>query len=242
MRSLQSFSDAGTPVFADLGRATPALTEATRDLTPFTAASTVALKSLGDAGEAAGPTFRAADPVVKKARDLARSRRRPDHQPGQVPGQHQEDQGLRRPRRPDLQRHRRDQRVRQIRPLHSAASSTLTNCVEYVTAPKSGCTANFDGPGGEASAFDSARRLPADPGRNGGASGGTAATTARPEHLPQSLRPPNRRLNSAKAKGSASASKALEDEEAEAAGERPKNRRPAGRPPQRALLDYLLGP
>ena len=73
MHSLQGFSDAGTPVVSDLDEATPALTEATRHLTPFTAASTVALKALGNAGEASGPTFNAADPVVKKARNLART-------------------------------------------------------------------------------------------------------------------------------------------------------------------------
>ena len=50
-----------------------ALTEATRNLALPTAASTIALKSLGNAGEASGTTFRAADPVVKKARNLART-------------------------------------------------------------------------------------------------------------------------------------------------------------------------
>ena len=79
MHNLKGFSDAATPVFANLDQATPALTEATRNLTPFTAASTVALKSLGNAGEASGPIFAAADPVVKKARDLARTRSQPDH-------------------------------------------------------------------------------------------------------------------------------------------------------------------
>ena len=73
MVSLKAFSDAGAPVFSDFDRATPAFTEATRLLAPFSAASTVALKSLGDVGEVAGPKFRAADPLVKKARDLARS-------------------------------------------------------------------------------------------------------------------------------------------------------------------------
>ncbi len=47
MRSLQGFSDAAAPVFANFGKATPAFTEATRELTPFSEASTVALKSLG---------------------------------------------------------------------------------------------------------------------------------------------------------------------------------------------------
>jgi ABC-type transporter Mla subunit MlaD len=73
MRSLQGFSDAATPVFEDLGTAAPSLTDATRTLTPFSEATTVALKSLGNAGEASGPIFAEADPVVKKARDLAKS-------------------------------------------------------------------------------------------------------------------------------------------------------------------------
>ena len=73
MVSLKSFSDAGTPLFEDFGTAAPSLTDATRTLTPFSEALTVALKSLGDAGEASGPIFAEADPVIKKARDLARS-------------------------------------------------------------------------------------------------------------------------------------------------------------------------
>ena len=39
MRSLQGFSDAATPVFSDLGKAAPALTDATRTLTPFSEAT-----------------------------------------------------------------------------------------------------------------------------------------------------------------------------------------------------------
>jgi ABC-type transporter Mla subunit MlaD len=73
MRSLQGFSDAATPVFSDFGKAAPAFTDATRTLTPFSEATTVALKSLGDAGEASGPIFHEADPVVRKAAELAKS-------------------------------------------------------------------------------------------------------------------------------------------------------------------------
>jgi phospholipid/cholesterol/gamma-HCH transport system substrate-binding protein len=73
MRDLKTFSDAGTPLFEDFGEAAPALTDATRTLTPFSEALTVSLKSLGDAGEASGPYFAEADPVVRKARDLAQS-------------------------------------------------------------------------------------------------------------------------------------------------------------------------
>jgi ABC-type transporter Mla subunit MlaD len=73
MRSLQGFSDAATPVFEDFGTAAPSLTDATETLTPFSEALTVSLKSLGNAGEASGPIFREADPVVRKAGELAKS-------------------------------------------------------------------------------------------------------------------------------------------------------------------------
>jgi len=73
MNSLKGFSDAAAPVFADLGKAAPSLTDATRTLTPFSEATTVALKSLGQTGEESGPIFAEADPVVRKARDLAKS-------------------------------------------------------------------------------------------------------------------------------------------------------------------------
>src|SRR3954449_3454305 len=73
MVSLKSFSDAGTPLFEDFGTAAPSLTDATRTLTPFSEALTVSLKSLGKAGEASGPYFAEADPVVREARDLAKS-------------------------------------------------------------------------------------------------------------------------------------------------------------------------
>jgi phospholipid/cholesterol/gamma-HCH transport system substrate-binding protein len=73
MISLKGFSDATAPVFEDLGTAAPSLTDATRTLTPFSQATTVALKSLGSAGEASGPIFAETDPVVRKARDLAKS-------------------------------------------------------------------------------------------------------------------------------------------------------------------------
>jgi phospholipid/cholesterol/gamma-HCH transport system substrate-binding protein len=73
MVSLKGFSGAATPVLEDLGTAAPSLTDATRTLTPFSEATTVALKSLGNAGEESGPIFRQADPVIQKTRDLAQT-------------------------------------------------------------------------------------------------------------------------------------------------------------------------
>jgi len=73
MRNLGGFADAATPVMEDLGKAAPSLTDATRTLTPFSEATTVALKSLGAAGEASGPIFAEADPVISKTTELAKS-------------------------------------------------------------------------------------------------------------------------------------------------------------------------
>ena len=80
MRSLEGFSNAGTPVLEELGRAAPSLTDATRTLSPFSQSLTVALKSLGKAGEASGPIFAEADPIVRKAGTLARSGVVPTHE------------------------------------------------------------------------------------------------------------------------------------------------------------------
>jgi hypothetical protein len=73
MKNLKEFSDAGTPLLEDLGEAAPSLTTATRTLTPFSEATTVALQSLATAGEASGPVFAQSTPVVKKASKLAKS-------------------------------------------------------------------------------------------------------------------------------------------------------------------------
>jgi ABC-type transporter Mla subunit MlaD len=71
MNNLKEFSDAGTPLLEELGVAAPSLTNATKTLTPFSQATTVALKSLGKAGEESGPVFTEAEPVIRKASKLA---------------------------------------------------------------------------------------------------------------------------------------------------------------------------
>jgi ABC-type transporter Mla subunit MlaD len=73
MSNLKQFSDAGTPLLEDLGVAAPSFTDATKELTPFSEATTVALKSLASAGEASGPVFAQAQPVVKTASKLAKT-------------------------------------------------------------------------------------------------------------------------------------------------------------------------
>lgn len=77
MRDLRYFSDQGLPTTVALGKAAPSATKATRLLTPFAAASTVSLRSLGEAGEASGPLFRQADKAVVAGRNLAKAGKRP---------------------------------------------------------------------------------------------------------------------------------------------------------------------
>jgi ABC-type transporter Mla subunit MlaD len=238
MRNLQTFSDAGTPVFENLDRATPALTEATRNLTPFTAASTVALKSLGNAGEASGPTFRAADPVVKKARNLARAGAGPTTNLAKFFVSTQKTKGF-------------DNLVDLI--YNGAAATnefdkyghlirslvTLQDCAEYLIAPKSGCHATFDNEG-EASAFDSNAVYARIQEEMAQLSGGTAATTLGPSTFlnPSTPAEPTPELGEGEGLGAESfgAEEEAEGEEEEAGA------RVAPTAPQRALLDYLLGP
>lgn len=77
MISLRGFSDQAQPVFATLGAAAPSLTRVTRELRPFSAAATVAFKSLGNAAEASTPDLVTSDSVVKQLRNLSRQASRP---------------------------------------------------------------------------------------------------------------------------------------------------------------------
>jgi phospholipid/cholesterol/gamma-HCH transport system substrate-binding protein len=160
MRELQGFSDAATPVFEDFGTAAPSLTDATRTLAPFSEALTVSLRSLGAAGEASGPLFREADPVVRKARDLAKSGVLPTNELAKLFTSLRKTGGW-------------DGLVELI--YNSTASLngfdqyghfgrtrvTLSNCLEYEPSQNgaSGCVARFNGPGHPESANTSASDL-----------------------------------------------------------------------------------
>ncbi len=147
MDNLKEFSDAGTPLLEDLGVAAPSLTDATRALTPFSEATTVALKSLASAGEKSGPVFAEATPVVKKASKLAKT--------GVIPTT--ELAGL----FTSLQQSRGWQRLTELIYNTTGAINgfdkyghfgralvTLSNCLEYIPtkAGTSGCSARFTGP------------------------------------------------------------------------------------------------
>jgi len=185
MRSLQGFSEAATPTFADLGKAAPSLTEATRDLAPFSGASTVALKSLAATGEEAGPILVEADRIVKKTRDLAESGASPTTKLARFLGAVRESKGWK--YLVDL--------------IYNGAATTngfdeyghfsrtlvtLTNCLEYNVRETSDCSAKFTGQfAAEGSSFDEAaliRLLEEEKARQEGESGGTAALSS---SLPQ---------------------------------------------------------
>jgi len=223
LRTLQGFSDAATPVFTDLGKAAPSFTEATRLLGPFSTASTVALKSLGNAGEIAGPTLRAADPIVRKARDLARSGAGPTTKLAEFFASVKETKGF-------------DGLVDLI--YNGAAATngfdkyghfnrlltTLTNCPEYVASGVSGCVANFTGINAGTSSISSADLQAFFEEENAREAGGTLArpggpTTSLAPAAPTA--PETSKLGDGRRLGAATALPA---------------------PRQRALLDYLLGP
>ena len=147
MKNLKSFSDAGTPLLEDLGEAAPSLTTATRTLTPFSEATTVALKSLATAGEASGPVFAQSTPVVKTASKLAKTGVVPTKELAALFGSLVKTQGW--------------QRLNEL--IYNSAASfngfdqyghygralvTLSNCTDYVTsaAGTSGCDGNYNGP------------------------------------------------------------------------------------------------
>ena len=146
MKNLKVFSDAGTPLLEDLGVAAPSLTSATRTLTPFSEATTVALKSLATAGEASGPVFAEATPVVRKASKLAKTGVVSTRELAALFGSLEETKGW--------------QRLTELIYNSTGAFNgfdqyghygralvTLSNCIPYVTgaAGTSGCDANFNG-------------------------------------------------------------------------------------------------
>jgi phospholipid/cholesterol/gamma-HCH transport system substrate-binding protein len=228
MRSLQGFSDVATPVFADLGKAAPSFTETTQLLTPFSAASTVALKSLGATGEEAGPTLRAADPVVRKTSQLALTGVSPTTSLAKFLASTKETKGF-------------DALTELIYNFTAASNGfdkyghfsrllvTLTNCLEY-EVEASGCSAKFTGQfHAEAGASEAelSSLLQRFEEQEAGEVGGTLA---RPNSPGSSLAPA--------APVSPSASAAPEIAQGHSLGG--KSALPVQR--QRALLDYLLGP
>ncbi len=229
MASFEYFSKAGTPVSESLAKAAPALTQATRALTPFSAASTVSLKSLGANGETAGPKIHAADPVVRKLRDLGLSGATPVSELAEFlvsTREHKGFDGL-----ADLIYNSAGANNEFDQYGHFTRSLTaLTNCIDYVTAPTTGCSANFNGPGSSSTASESdairlyERLQETLSAQSGGTSTGVAPVEPRavaPGQAKPAPAPPSPGLG-----------------ESEGLGAKAK----ATTSSQRALLDYLLGP
>jgi phospholipid/cholesterol/gamma-HCH transport system substrate-binding protein len=229
MASFQYFAETGTPVSESLAKAAPALTEATRALTPFSAASTVSFKSLGANGETAGPKLRAADPVVEKVRELGQTGATPVSELAEVLVSTRQNKGF--DSLADLIYNSAGATNEFDKYGHFTRSLTaLTNCTDYVTEPTSGCSANFNGPGASSSASAaSISSLLSQLGQQlGGKTGGTSSDLAPVE--PQPVAP--------------SKARPAPDPEASGLGEGRElgARAKATTSSNRALLDYLLGP
>jgi len=224
MVSLKAFSDAGAPVFSDFDRATPAFTEATRLLAPFSRASTVALKSLGDVGEVAGPKFRAADPIVKKARDLARSGVTPTSKLAKFLVSTKKTGGWN--GLVDLIYNTTATLNGFDQYGHFARGAVrLTNCLDYTIVAQGECQSNFNGPGArDSSIVSTAELFELMQEQLGEQAGGTTFDPDSASSLSPVPSAPTPGLGQGQQLGGGGTRVAPP---------------PA---PQRALLDYLLGP
>jgi hypothetical protein len=144
-------------VFTDLADAAPATTRLEEALPPFTDAAGEALVSLGDAAEESQQPLVDSDPVIRQLRTLAISA---------APAAKNLDRFLRSMRNNDGFRNL-------LRFVYRATGSfnafddlghfaraflLITNCNDYVTAPQTGCIANFIQAAEEDTESDAARK------------------------------------------------------------------------------------
>jgi ABC-type transporter Mla subunit MlaD len=142
MGELKRFADAGTPLFEDLATAAPAATRATRAVVPFAPAATTALTSLGDAAAASQQPLVDSDPVIRQVRGLAKSAAPAASNLAALLRSFDSKDGFR----------------NVLRLVYRAVGAfngfdnlghfaraflLITNCNDYVTAPQTGCIANF---------------------------------------------------------------------------------------------------
>lgn len=142
MTELGFFAEQGTPVARDLRKAAPSYTAWTKALAPFSEASTVALKGLGDAGDKAGPLFAEALPLVSTATTLSRSGVRPLYDLSALLMSTRESKGF---------DHLMDLFYNFTAAMNGFDSRghfgrTVpwpSNCVDFQSSPETGCGANF---------------------------------------------------------------------------------------------------
>ncbi len=145
MGELQKFAVQATPVAVDLRKAAPGLTGATKALTPFSKAATISVKSLGNTTAAASDDLAGSAPVIRQLRKVAET---------SIPGTKNLNELLNTLRRTGGTKQLMkfiinssnvvngfDQYGHYIR-----AQLQITNCVEYVVAPVTGCDANWSDP------------------------------------------------------------------------------------------------
>ncbi len=145
MVQLQKFAEAGTPVMRDLETAAPGFTGATEALRPFAKAGTGALLSLGNAAEAAGPDLAASDDVINALRKLGESA---------TPGNKALNKLLKTFRKTNGIKYLMDFVLNTSNAFNGfdnlghylRAQLQITNCVEYVITPTTGCDARFVDP------------------------------------------------------------------------------------------------
>lgn len=148
LSKFRSFSDAAQPVTAELGKAAPSLTDATRTLSPFADASTVAVTSLGDAADASGAKLAAADPIIRKSRDLARTAQRPTTDLAALLTSTKRTKGFE--RLMDLIYNTTGSVNGFDDAGHFLRTALIaTNCVDYSIGWASGCDARFEGAAGK---------------------------------------------------------------------------------------------
>ena len=139
---LKQFSEAGTPTFQDLAAAAPAATRATKALGPFADAADTALDLARQAAAKSQAPLVSSDPLIRQVRKLAKSAAPATQKLSALLSSLDERGGFRNLLRFVYRGGRRVQRLRRHRSL-PRAFLLITNCNDYVTAPQTGCIANF---------------------------------------------------------------------------------------------------
>jgi phospholipid/cholesterol/gamma-HCH transport system substrate-binding protein len=256
MSELKRFSDAGTPLFGDLAAAAPAATRATKALGPFADSATTALASLGDAAAASQAPLVGSDPVIKQVRGFANSAAPAATDLAQLLRSFDKKDGFR-----NLLRfvYRATGAFNGFDNLGHFARAFLliTNCNDYVTAPQSGCIANFLPPTETTETTTKQRehpdqrdkRRPKQPDTGGDRGQGTAGNETAPQAEPPATAPsqtaPGQTAPGESTTPAAPAEPSAPgqtDEATPGVAELPRGDAPGARlGATRALLDFLIG-
>jgi ABC-type transporter Mla subunit MlaD len=142
MARLGSFADEATPVFADLGAQAPAINRLIRGMGPFAQAGIPAFETLGEAAQVGIPAMRAALPITRDLRALAKDVRPVASTAGALLTSLEESNGFER---------FLDYAFYQVAAVNGfdsfghylRAGLIVNQCSTYAVNPTPGCTANF---------------------------------------------------------------------------------------------------